>query len=73
MGIKKHTLKRLLDISNRVEEKIQKYPTLILKSMRTEELRELADDNITEKRANEIWERAKYEYKQKFIKKNQSC
>ena len=62
-------LKRLENIKVHARKMEHKEEKNIIKNMTNEELQELANDNTTEKRINEIWERAKNEYKSKIAKK----
>lgn len=70
MGIKKQTLNRLQDMRNRAEKQGNELIKKILSSMKTDDLRELADENTTKERFDEIWKRATNEYKQRYIKTN---
>ena len=66
--MKKNIQTRLQEVENRAKQKHTTYIQRIIKSMTTEDLRELADENTSKERCNEIWERAEKEYK-KMIKR----
>ena len=66
---KRIILNRLQDAEIRAKQLPPAYIQRIIKSMTTEDLRELADENTTEERCKAIWERAENEYKCKVVKK----
>ena len=67
--MKKIILNRLQDAEIRAKQLPPVHIQRIIKNMTTDDLRELADENITEERFKAIWKRAENEYKSKLIKK----
>lgn len=66
---KKNILNRLQDAEIRAKQIPPADIQRIIKSMTTDDLKELADENTTDERCQAIWKRAEDEYKSKFIKK----
>ena len=68
--MKKNIQARLQDAEYRAKQKHVSYIQRIIKSMKTEDLRKLSDENTTAEEANILWERAENEYKKRLDKKN---
>ena len=68
--------KRLNEAETKAKKRENGYMREVLECMSTEELRELIamydNDEIDERRHDEIWERAENEYKQRHIKADKS-
>lgn len=67
------TLNRLQELATQAERKKNDYEKAVIECMTTAELKEICamydNDNVDEKRIDEIWERAEHEHKSKAIKK----